>query len=118
MKDWISLTREEAVKSHYLIPGRRTGCLLVKGNKVISRGFNKMKNRMSVSVKTVHAEIDAINKIGLNRGERFNILVAYIFRWKGGISKPCLSCWINLKLIGVRKIVYEGSNGEIFAEKV
>ena len=35
------------------------GCVIVKDNKVISRGFNRRENKMMV---TSHAEIEAINK--------------------------------------------------------
>ena len=113
MRDWIKKTREIAELSDYHKPGRRTGALVIKKGKVLSVGFNKMKNRIGVRTKyksfTMHAEIDALEKInGKARGATIIIL-----RQKGGISLPCSNCYAAIFDSGLRKIIYEDSDKNI-----
>ena len=79
-RDWISLAQSIASLSDYPKKGRRTGCIIVKKGRAISVGWNKEKNRLAVKERTVHSEIDALNRANGNaKGS-----TAYIFRMKGG----------------------------------
>ena|SRR2546422_2087464 len=113
VKDWITKTRQLAELSDFHKAGRRTGCIIIKKGKVISEGFNKMKNRFSVSNRrghTVHAEIDAINKIN---GMSLKGCRAYVFRQKGGVSRPCSMCLYALESKGIHSIIYENEYEDI-----
>ncbi|MEK6882041.1 MAG: deaminase [Nanoarchaeota archaeon] len=107
---WIARTKEIASYSKYYIVGRRTGCVLVRKNKLISKGFNKLKNRKGLKGHTsVHSEIDALNKAnGKTIGS-----IAYIFRINGGHSRPCRDCWDHLIQNGIKEIYYENEFGAI-----
>jgi len=87
----------------------RIGCVIVKGNNIISLGFNQKKTHSKAPgpYKQLHAEIAA-----LIAGERkdLNKCHAYTFReHKNGtlaMSKPCESCQMALQKAGITAIFY------------
>lgn len=92
----------------------------MKGNKVISVGFNSDKTHPVVSkVKgyhkdaKLHAEVDTL--IGCKPNE-VNGSTLYIVRLKRdnkwGLSKPCKGCSNYLSLMGIRKVIYSKEGGK------
>ena len=41
------------------------------------------------------------------------LLLIYIFRMKGGLSRPCMFCFYALRMAGIRRVVCEDEYGEI-----
>ena len=95
----------------------RHGAVLVKKNRIISKGFNKVKTHTCSThcYKNIHAELDAILKA---RRQDVNGCTLYLYRQdKNGIksnSRPCSWCLILLKQYGIKKVYYtfEGSYKE------
>lgn len=99
--------------------------LVVKGNKVISVGYNKVgthpiveKFKTNNNVDTIHAEIDAVlrakNKIGDLTG--CTVFIARV-KWADkpehpsiGLSKCCDMCHDVLRSLGIKKVVYTLDN--------
>lgn len=89
------------------------GAVIVRGGRIISTGINKFKNHPMVfnDVKLikqsahVHAEIDAMRKIGDLRGAK--IYIARINKnGVRGLSRPCDACYQEITNAGIHKIVY------------
>lgn len=101
-------------------PKYQISCILTKGNKIISLGFNKYKTHpKSLSeFKYIHAELDAVLD---NKFTDLDGCTAYIYReHKDGtpaLAKPCPTCMQTLKLAGIKKICYS-DNGTFKMEKI
>ncbi len=124
-KRYIEYARRIAEKSQS--PDYRHGALLVKGGQVINSSYNKnsykgwatrFRDRFSGHA-THHAELGCI--LGVDRAniKGSTIYVARIGK-KGDLrmSKPCPMCTEILKNMGVRKVVYSISEGQIDCEKL
>ena len=76
---YMKLAIKEAKKA-ILIDEVPIGCVIVKDDKVIARGFNHRENkRMVIS----HAEIEAINKANKKLGHKIQVLslnFAFLFK--------------------------------------
>lgn len=90
------------------------GAVLVKGNKIISLGFNKAKTsirRSSHPFNSIHSEMDA-----LASALPFEIVGSTIYIYRelrnGQLAnaKPCCYCEKVLKLAGVKKVCYTIDN--------
>lgn len=92
----------------------RHGAVIVKGGRVLARGANSWRNKAMLNMSaeevtpeaiTVHAEIDALNRISDPSG-----VTVYVARMgKNGDSKfsrPCDRCTIALAKAGVKQVVY------------
>jgi dCMP deaminase len=85
------------------------GAVVVKKNKVIGMGFNKIKThpKSNHPQKMIHAELDAI----LDCSEE-DLIGAdlYVFReYKNGewaCAKPCKHCQELISLCGVKNVFY------------
>lgn len=87
----------------------KMGAVLVKRNKVISVGFNKMKTHTKSNhpFKMIHAEFDAI--LGCSQ-EDLDGSDLYVFReYKNGelaCAKPCPHCQKLIELSGIENVFY------------
>ena len=74
------------------------GAVIVKDNKVISRGYNKTEKDAD---STSHAEIEAIRKAAKKFGDwRLNGCSIYV------TVEPCLMCFGAIKNSRISKLVY------------
>tara|TARA_B110000259_G_scaffold175579_1_gene210926 strand:- start:2008 stop:2634 length:627 start_codon:yes stop_codon:yes gene_type:complete len=90
------------------------GCIILYNDKIISWGHNK--KHPSLKNYSIHAEIDAINR--LNRKYKNKKTISncslYVVRIRNGLndkdslkmSKPCINCGNKINKIGIRKIYY------------
>lgn len=116
---WVETCIKLSMRNTKAYPYRYAG-LLVKGGRVISYGFNRVKNNTLTSnsyyrCKTVHCEVDVLRNVDDVRG-----CILYI----GGVTKagnlintkPCFMCYEYLKKYfdrGLRLVCYHNEFGEI-----
>lgn len=94
-------------------PQYRLGCVIAKGNTVISTGYNRMKTHTKSphTWKMIHSEFMAILGVPVSdlRGA-----AVYVYREKRdgslGNAKPCSSCTKMLQALGI-KVVYFTTDG-------
>jgi deoxycytidylate deaminase len=95
-------------------PQHKHGAAIVKGNKIISLGFNKNKTNPNSNhiYKTHHAELDVILK---SRREDLSDCVLYIYRetknGELGNSYPCQYCQELLKKVNIKSVCYSTPEG-------
>lgn len=108
----------KAASKHSDHPAHKLGAVIVKGNKIISVGFNKNKThtKSNHAWKRLHAEISAI----LKAKQDLTGCSIYVYRETKngdlGIAKPCSSCSAAIKETGIKKIYYTiqtGFTGEL-----
>jgi deoxycytidylate deaminase len=92
--------------------------VLIKNNKVIGRGYNKYTGHKLHHLRTVHAEMSAIQNA---KEKDFENATMYVIRLSQltddglGSSCPCTKCTKFMKLHKIQKVVY--STGEGFEKK-
>lgn len=99
--------------AHQSKANKRHGCIIVKGGRVLGRGYNKYTNKpFFVSPEhqkrycSTHAEVAAI-KSSRSDLKGATVYVARINnRGEERFSAPCEDCSIELKNSGIRKVVY------------
>ena len=108
----------KAASKHSDHPAHQLGAVIVKGNKIISVGFNKNKThtKSNHAWKRLHAELCAIIKAK----QDLTGSSIYVYRETKngnlGLSRPCPSCMEAIQEAGINKIYYTtdtGYNGEI-----
>jgi deoxycytidylate deaminase len=94
----------------------RHGCVIVRGDEIVSEGFNH--NFVHLYHKhSIHAEVDALNKTKHNRGflKQCDMYVVRIGTVSQGyplkLSKPCQDCTKAILRSGIRRVFY--SEGEM-----
>lgn len=108
---------DQCYKSTYRF---RIGAVIFKGKRIISAGHNgirsshipdKHKNYMN----SLHAEQAALLNIDWTKAKGCSILVMKISKKQGTLSNalPCPMCMTILKHVGISKIYYSNSEGEI-----
>lgn len=90
---------------------QRHGAVVVKAGRVMSVGVNKWRNPSLVSINyydpnlTVHAEIDALNRVPDARGA--TIYVSRVDKFgREQYSRPCFRCEKALSEAGVKAVIY------------
>jgi deoxycytidylate deaminase len=86
------------------------GCVIFRGNKVISVGFNKMKSHPEFATEdrfySLHAEMDAIIKAK----QDLSGCIMYVYReYKDGgvaLAKPCILCMPSIIESGIKKVFF------------
>ena len=86
------------------------GCVIVKDNKIISRGYNKKE---STKLATSHAEIIAINK-ACKKLNNWRLLDCTLYV----TVEPCLMCCGAIIQSRIKKVVYGTSNENYGAVKM
>jgi len=79
-----------------------------KSGKIIAKGYNHHGNTRKMGKYTIHAEVDALNKV---RKPSTN-LTAFIYRNKGKIITPCESCQKLLDVYGITTIWHSTGIGK------
>jgi dCMP deaminase len=109
----------KAASKHSDHPAHQLGAVIVKGNKIISVGFNKNKThtKSNHAWKRLHAELCAIIKAK----QDLTGSSIYVYRETKngnlGLSRPCASCMEAIKEAGINKIYYTTETG-FFEEKI
>ena len=119
---FLELARRTALHSTFL--RKQVGCLLVKGNKIIARGWNKISHPAvkefpgisNLLYWSLHSECAALLKAGDVVGA--TIYLYGIKRGRPGLSRPCPLCYKYLKLRGVSRIVYTGIKGKTIQSEI
>lgn len=101
--------KKESLKSEM---NHKHGCIIVKNNKIVSRGHNHYILKNSLKKYSIHAEEDAIKnfqkQIPKNNKSKANIQI-YIARCNGNKfknSKPCKNCRNLITYLEPSKIIY------------
>ena len=95
-------------------PQYKLGCVIVRGNEIVSIGFNELKThpKSVTPYKQLHAEINAI--LSVDRKE-LNGCEVYMYREHQdgslALSKPCQYCHAILESVGIEKIYYTDDTG-------
>ena len=104
-QQYINKCMEEAEKSTVNF---KHGAIIIKNNKVVSRGYNKYTGHQQHHLRTVHAEMNAIQ----NAGKNCENSTLYVIRLSNltddglGCSCPCHKCAKFMKLHKIQKVVY------------
>lgn len=107
---YFNLARKSSKKSDHK---HKLGAVVVKGNKVLSLGFNKVKThpKSPHNFKTIHAEFDAINEVKYDDLRNADI---YVYRetkdGKMADSFPCQYCQQLIEMYEFRNIFYTTEN--------
>lgn len=114
----IDLAVSQANESEY--PLFKIGCVIFKKNKVIAKSYNKVividgyydfRIKRYKDVVSIHAEMGALIKANGDDVKGSNIIVVRINKNKQlRLAKPCKNCWANLKLAGIKNVIYSISN--------
>jgi deoxycytidylate deaminase len=97
---------------------KHSACLL-HGERVFAYGINKIYKSNDVVKVSIHAEIDALINIKMNRRKGMDIFIIRMSKKnKLANSRPCNSCIDKLKENGLRKAYYSNSEGNIVYEFV
>ncbi len=114
--DYCELARDVAQKS---LEKMHHGAILIKGNEIISTGYNDYKN---------HAEENAIQRAswvrkGLNHRDirrRMRKCVLIVVRSSKdalGNSKPCRHCLDMIQEYGIKKVYYSVDSDTVMVER-
>lgn len=110
---YVDLAIEQAKKSEMY---HRHGAILFFRRRVYSQGHNKFD---TFAIST-HAEIDCSLKI--KDKKKLPHVYLLVIRLNGNDklanSKPCKHCLEKLKKIGIKRVYYSDSNGNIVYEKI
>jgi len=120
---YIANAAKEAEKSKFC--PYKIGCVIVKGGKIIARGYNKYSGkiasicrRYNLELWSLHAEMDALIKAG----EKSRGGVAFISGIKENGNRincrPCKTCLLMLKKHHVKEVFYTTKSGDIMQEKI
>lgn len=101
------------ISKHSDHPAHQLGAVIVRGNKIVSMGFNKNKThtKSNHAWKRLHAEISAIIK----SREDLTGCSIYVYRETKlghlGMARPCASCLSAIQEAGIKKIFYSTETG-------
>lgn len=125
LEKMANLAKEQAQLSQLKF---KHGAILTKGSKILAKGFNTSRSSfMHINQTCLHAEMSVIcyyvmnilhTKCKLNKKiDRLAKCILWVVRVSSDDklvdSKPCCNCLIKLKKIGIKKIGYSDSNGNI-----
>lgn len=94
--------------------------VLSKGSKIISVGINKPNSYHKHFVKpehdrmALHAEVSCLYNVKKDQAKGCTL---YVFGETAGgnnmLTKPCFSCTVLAKQMGVKKVIYEDREGSL-----
>lgn len=109
----------------------RHGAVLLKGNKVFARGYNKDTrcHMGSLTDYCIHAEVDVMwNGIKMFKMKKIRKMTLLCVRISEraiqmGVmefvnSKPCVHCYNRMKIMGIRKVAYSTNDGTVECVKM
>lgn len=110
----MRLAEKAALKSEFL--RHRVGAVIVKGQRVLSTGYNNIGYSKYIKQHSVHAEERAV--VSLLREGRLTDLVGstiYVTRFTKagniGLAAPCARCQALLRSVGCSRAIYSDSEG-------
>ena len=92
---------------------------LLKHNKIIHIGFNKVKTHPMLKyypyyATGIHAELDVVMKSNENDLSDYTLVVLRILKNKKlSMSKPCKSCQYIIKQYGINNCYYSDFSGKL-----
>lgn len=102
-----------AKKSTFL--KHRLGAVIVKGNRVVSTGFNEIRYSKCTKHSTVHAEEAAIIKLLRQDSRMLGGAELFVTRFtkagNTGCSRPCNRCMALIKSVGISSISFINEEG-------
>lgn len=113
----FDLARKLSKKSNH--PKFKLGCVIVRGNKIVSIGFNQLKThpKSVTPYRQLHAELSAILDIekSILKGCQ-----AYVYREHAdgtlAPSRPCQYCRAALSSVGIERVFFTDDSGYKVAE--
>jgi deoxycytidylate deaminase len=111
----IRLAKREAAKSKFYF---RLGCIITKGNRVLSTGHNSISYcELNSFENSKHAEMDAVLKLLRRHDGGLSSLcgsTVYVTRitpqGNTALAKPCAKCMSLLISVGVKEVIYTTDN--------
>lgn len=132
LEKMANIAKDQALLSNLRF---RHGALLTKGSKILAKGFNTSRSSFMFSNQTcLHAEMSVIYyylmsilhiKLNLNKKKYIPELskcTIWVVRLSSNNdlvdSKPCKICLDTMKKIGIKKIGYSDTNGNIILTNI
>lgn len=109
---YFDLARKLSKKSDH--PKFQLGCVIVRGNKIVSIGFNQLKThpKSVTPYRQLHAELSAILDIDKRTLAGCQ---AYVYReHRDGtlaVSRPCQYCQAALTAVGITQVFFTDEDG-------
>jgi len=109
------IAEKQAMKSTFM--KHRVGAVIMKGNRVLSTGFNSIRYSSISKQATSHAEAAAIVRL-LKEGRMVDLAgsVLYVTRFtKSGViscARPCDNCLRLIRSVGIAKVFYTDFDGQ------
>lgn len=120
LKSIIKVAIEEAEKSNFRY---KVAAIIFKSNRIYAKGHNyqsRPNNNLHPMLRhpyfTIHAEIDAISKLGRDDYSNLDILIIRISGKKIkklAMAKPCIHCQKALEFINFRRIYFSNELSQI-----
>ena len=110
------IAEKQALKSPFL--KHRVGAVIMKGNRVLSTGFNSIGYSKHSKRPTRHAEAAAIckllskKKMGCLAGAHLYV-TRYTFSGTISCSKPCPCCENLIRSVGISTVFYTDFSGQV-----
>lgn len=94
----------------------KLGAVIVKGNRVLSTGYNEIRYTKELRKGTLHAEEAAILKLlKAKRLADLHNATMYVSRvcpsGRTGLSAPCSGCMDLIRSVGISQVVYTNNDG-------
>ncbi len=96
----------------------KMGCVIVKGKKIISTGYNrssgkleKIANKFQFNIWSLHAEMDALIKADSNANGAVMFISGVKINGNPINCKPCKHCQEVIKEFGIKIVVYSTKSG-------
>lgn len=117
----IRIASRQAGKSSF--NRHKLGAVIVKGDRVMSTGYNSIRYSKELRKSNIHAEEAAILKLlKAKRLGDLNGSTIYVSRicpsGRLGLSKPCKDCHSLIQSVGIREVCYSTNQGTILSYKV
>ena len=111
----IRIATKQAAKSSF--ERYKLGAVIVKGNRVLSTGYNEIRYSSELRKSNIHAEEAAVLKLlKENRLNDLNGSTIYVSRIRAnlslGCSRPCINCYNLIRSVGIDKMVYINEYGK------
>ena len=109
----MRLANKAAHNSNYFY---KLGAVIVKGNRVIGIGYNKIGHcKINSFPNSRHAEMDVILKVlrkedGLSSLAGSTLYVSRITTHGTAMAKPCVKCMKLARSVGVKEVIYTTDN--------
>jgi deoxycytidylate deaminase len=117
---YLKIARKMAIQSTGMF---KLGSVVAKSGRFLARGMNYYDKynpiaRAYFKFPTVHAEVDALNKLS---PENIRGATIYVFRIRKdgmpAMSRPCYRCMNTMRALGIRKVIYSVEEYPYYVEE-